>query len=581
MPVKTPRKQLKVSFKVDPNLMSHVLRHQPKSATVLFFKEISDRFELLEHDPSRKRIKKHMALPKLNCHFFLLQDETDKRQLSQLYNRETLKSLMKKPESRDYEHVIFSFQDHISFFRDYERSRTNIKEERYKQFYYLDEEDVVIKRSEGPLARFSGIKTVKKYKEDKRSQWCDLFEPKTHRDILQRRRIREQMDKWIIEAFEKLKKVDKVKKMGILSKKRHKKIRYTDHDDLDDFIVDDEYDEVVEKAISGKFIPSLIISGPAGCGKTSSVYAIVKGELGGEVFEFNSSQPRGKKDINFYLKQMGTTQTVNRGIAMSRDQTAILFDDVDLIDDEDADKEFWNGVTDLLSYTYRPVIFTTNELNKIPENIVDQSTILNFENPSRDVLTRYLNRVAACRGFRFTDHVLRQMERGGLRGSLMQLQMLSYRFEMLEVGTVIVEAEKDVVKEKPLAQLDLEYDLRWCGLNEMSHDQKSSDRASPYQLSRDSKWCKEYSEITLDFYSSKLFDSGSRNRKARYSSGDDYLTLNIGSSFERLSNRIFATELSPFIRSMAQQEASRIKSGLNLTERRFEMEPSEKLEVLT
>ncbi|KAF2767704.1 P-loop containing nucleoside triphosphate hydrolase protein [Teratosphaeria nubilosa] len=150
--------------------------------------------------------------------------------------------------------------------------------------------------------------------------WAQKYAPVTAADVLQAPREMVVLKEWLasltvmsVGAFVRpLKTVLK-------SPPKSKKKRRRKPDDLDDFLVDSDEDlhsmdtltdpedviatsskaqrSVIQVAAEGvKLSNAVLLSGPAGCGKTAAAYAVAK-ELGFKVFEINSHERRSGKDV--------------------------------------------------------------------------------------------------------------------------------------------------------------------------------------------------------------------------------------------------------------------------------------------
>jgi DNA polymerase III delta prime subunit len=216
----------------------------------------------------------------------------------------------------------------------------------------------------------------------------------------------------------------------------------------------------------GKLTNAVLISGPHGCGKTATVYAVAK-ELGFEVFEINSSSRRNGKDI---IEKVGD-MTRNHQVQRANDPPVELVDeDKQRIDDALAndlksgrqgtmnsffkpkqeakpkakaknttvtnnpaqtqatvpkptakqqkqslilleevdilykeDTQFWATILSLISTSKRPIIMTCNDESAVPISSLTLHAIIRFAPPSIDLAVDYLLLVAACEG-----HVLRR-----------------------------------------------------------------------------------------------------------------------------------------------------------------------------
>lgn len=242
-------------------------------------------------------------------------------------------------------------------------------------------------------------------------------------------------------------KLPVTQKSNPVRKRRRKKI-----DELDDFIASSDEDE--ERQGTAK--NAIVITGPHGCGKTASVYAVAK-ELDFEVFEIYPGMRRTSKDIfdkvgdmtQNHLVQRATKPSSNRessplGAALDlssregvqggqgvmqgflngkkqntkkvktdqarpstplsevcqkserRKQSLILFDEVDILFDDD--KGFWTGVIQLIEQSKRPVILTCNDPSTIPVNDLPIYATLEYKNVPTEVAVDYIMMLAAVEG---------------------------------------------------------------------------------------------------------------------------------------------------------------------------------------
>lgn len=219
--------------------------------------------------------------------------------------------------------------------------------------------------------------------------------------------------------------------------KKKKKPKKKD-DELYGFIVfDDEDQDSDTKKISN----AILISGPNGCGKTASVYAIAK-QLGFEVFEIHAGMKRSQKDIFDRVGDMTQNHIVQGGQALSRDssvlneldisdelnqpslttflsasgdkatsntsrratpqpnkeqkQSLILFEDVDQVFEED--RGFWSGIQSLIQSSKRPVVLTCNDPTTVPIEELDLHTTLIYTAPTSDIVAEYLTYVTIAEG---------------------------------------------------------------------------------------------------------------------------------------------------------------------------------------
>ncbi|KAI1827449.1 hypothetical protein F4861DRAFT_492723 [Xylaria intraflava] len=205
----------------------------------------------------------------------------------------------------------------------------------------------------------------------------------------------------------------------------------------------------------GKLTNATLLSGPHGCGKTATVYAIAK-ELDFEVFEINAGARRSGKDILERVGDMTRNHLVHRqqkedpqedtatddelasdlksgkqgmmtsffkpkssvstkpvkkvdhasetqGPAsqekkMNRDQkqSLILLEEVDILYEED--KQFWTTVISMIAQSKRPFIMTCNDESVVPLQNLKLHGIFRLSSPPIDLAVDMLLLIAANEG---------------------------------------------------------------------------------------------------------------------------------------------------------------------------------------
>jgi sorting nexin-8 len=308
--------------------------------------------------------------------------------------------------------------------------------------------------------------------------WTVQYAPRTAIDVLQpaASQLRDWMRSLTTSVTQKVHSSvgDKAAHAKRLSrKKKRRKIS----NELDGFIAssDDEAEEECAKNVKN----AVLISGPAGCGKTASVFAVAK-ELDFEVFEIHPGMRRSAKDIldrvgdmtqnhlvqsaengdatepgkstldtasvnpdavsgkhgtmnTFFSKtQIDKQRKSARKVSgksiestkapKAQKQSVILLEEVDILFDED--KGFWSGVMSLISQSKRPVVLTCNDESAIPFDDLDLYATWRYEPPSPHLVSEYLVALAANEGHVLERDAIRALYRSkghDLRATITEL----------------------------------------------------------------------------------------------------------------------------------------------------------------
>ncbi|KAI1639178.1 hypothetical protein F4809DRAFT_175100 [Biscogniauxia mediterranea] len=227
---------------------------------------------------------------------------------------------------------------------------------------------------------------------------------------------------------------------------------------------------------------AVVLSGPHGCGKTATVYAIAK-ELDFEIFEINPGARRNGRDIlekvgdmtrnhlvqhqrkegireetpvddevsrdlksgkqgmmTAFLKPKpakpdrittkpeppSTTESCNskesKKPSKNQKQSLILLEEVDILYEED--KQFWTTIISMISQSKRPFIMTCNDESLVPLQNLSLYGIFRFSSPPKDLAVDLLLLIAANEGHALRRHPVEALydSRGhDLRASITEL----------------------------------------------------------------------------------------------------------------------------------------------------------------
>ena len=286
------------------------------------------------------------------------------------------------------------------------------------------------------------------------SAWTVQYAPCSANDVLQpaASELRDWMKSLTTSVTQKIPPSLGGKNAQASKKTSRKKKRRKVSEEFDGFIASS--DDEAEGEHDSNLKNAVLISGPPGCGKTASVFAVAK-ELDFEVFEVHPGMRRSAKDIfdkvgdmthNHLVQGAGDgialepdssiidTNSVNEDIASGKQgtmnkffssktstgkqrrsprklsskvvenvkapkaqkQSVILLEEVDILFDED--RGFWTGVVGLISQSKRPVVFTCNDESSVPFDDLPLHAIWRYQPPAPDLASEYLMALAANEG---------------------------------------------------------------------------------------------------------------------------------------------------------------------------------------
>lgn len=128
----------------------------------------------------------------------------------------------------------------------------------------------------------------------------------------------------------------------------------------------------------------IVLHGPPGCGKTSSVHVIAK-ELGIRVYETNASDKRKSLDLKYIL-------SLSKHTGIFGEKFLILLDEADGVKSKKKEKagiESWDIVEKILKDSPHSIVLTANDEWRIPKKIKSCCKVIRLYYPYvNDVLER-------------------------------------------------------------------------------------------------------------------------------------------------------------------------------------------------
>jgi hypothetical protein len=247
--------------------------------------------------------------------------------------------------------------------------------------------------------------------------WCAKYAPTLTSAVVTCNRNGENVVDWLRKKIEVLKKAPPP--VPVKRKPPRK-------DDLDGFIVGDSTSDEQQSPAADPVSDFLVLCGPPGTGKTSSVYAAGK-ELDAYVFEVNAGQRRSGRDLIALLDGMGQSHLVHSsgGGKLNRQDSIVLLEEVDVLYDED--NAFWAGLERVAAVSRRPIVLTCTDPLLLPTSITDggSSTFLQFSPAPTSVQVGTLWLLGLSEGHLLDKLVLEklvQKNKWDLRSSINNLQ---------------------------------------------------------------------------------------------------------------------------------------------------------------
>jgi replication factor C subunit 2/4 len=201
---------------------------------------------------------------------------------------------------------------------------------------------------------------------------------------------------------------------------------------LDDIIEHDEIIKILKETIKTGEFPNLLLHGPAGTGKTSTILAIAK-ELFGpvkmydRVIELNASDDRGIGAVRTKIKTFAKTalSTADPNYPSPNFQIVIL-DEADSMTPEA--QAALRKVMEEMSKITR-FCFICNYIGQIIDPIVSRCMRLKFKPIKTESITKRVSEIAKLEGLNISDDIINsliEISDGDARRVIMNLQNFQY-----------------------------------------------------------------------------------------------------------------------------------------------------------
>ncbi len=189
-----------------------------------------------------------------------------------------------------------------------------------------------------------------------------------------------------------------------------------------------------------------LLAGPAGCGKTSSVYAVAS-DLGYEIKEMNASDTRNRESMETIAKHSALEGSLTTGTRVKR---LLLIDEVDGIHGHE-DRGGLSELIKIIRDSRVPIICTANDpWNPKLRSLRSYCKILKFKRLGPPSIKKVLNLICEREGVKITETALDEIVKncgGDLRAAINDLEMICVGRKLVAIGDTKILSSRDREKE--------------------------------------------------------------------------------------------------------------------------------------
>lgn len=171
---------------------------------------------------------------------------------------------------------------------------------------------------------------------------------------------------------------------------------------------------------------AILLYGPPGIGKTSSVLAIANG-LNFDVVIVNASDNRNKKSLQS-VRNASLFSSLKENLDTKVVGQILLIDEVDGLSGT-ADRGGLREIVDIINFTRIPLILTANDISAQKfKTLRKYCELREFEPPTSEDIIKILHRIAETESIKVSDEILLrliEMSQNDIRGSINSLQILA------------------------------------------------------------------------------------------------------------------------------------------------------------